>query len=64
MVANPRVLVGAQQLKEIEAAFSDDQPVRIKDLLDRFAPQARISVFRSLHWLVKIGLLRFTTMPQ
>ena len=59
VIANPHVLVGPRQLKEIELAFVDDQPMRIKDLLERFAPDARANVFRSLHWLVKIGLLRF-----
>jgi glycosyltransferase involved in cell wall biosynthesis len=63
MVANPHVLVGTRQLKEIEVAFGDDHPVRIKDLLERFSPDARTNVFRSLHWLVKIGLLRFGPMP-
>lgn len=58
IAVNGSVLVGQKTLRAIYELFASDAPIMVKDVLARFQPVEQASVLRSLHWLIKIGLLR------
>lgn len=58
-VVNPHVLVRASDFATLRAAFADGQPRTPDEVAKMFVEPIRPLVLRALHWLIKIGLLRF-----
>ncbi len=58
-VVNPHVLVRASDFAALRAAFADGQPRTPDEVAKMFVEPIRPLVLRALHWLIKIGLLRF-----
>lgn len=58
-VVNPHVLVRAADFAALRSAFADGQPRTPDEVAKNFAEPIRPLVIRALHWLIKIGLLRF-----
>ena len=64
VVVNPHVLFGQASLHNIKAAISEaPDGIAVADLLARFGANERALVVRSLHWLIKIGLVRYLPSP-
>lgn len=59
IVLNPQLLVRKGTLERLRAAVIDagDASVAVGELIGCFDGNERAAVFRSLHWLIKIGLL-------
>jgi hypothetical protein len=58
-VVNPHVLVRAADFAALRSAFADGQPRTPDEVAKNFGEPIRPLVIRALHWLIKIGLLRF-----
>jgi hypothetical protein len=63
-VVNPHVLVRSSEFNALRAAFADDRPRTVEEVVRPFPDQLRPLVFRALHWLIKIGLLRIVASGQ
>ena len=58
IAVNGSILVGQKTLRAIHEQFAGDISVTVKDVLEKFQPAEQAPVLRSLHWLIKVGLLR------
>jgi hypothetical protein len=58
IVVNGSVLVTPKALRAVHAHFARNTPLPVKDVLAKFEPAEHAPVLRSLHWLIKVGLLR------
>ena len=58
IILNAAVLTGNANYLAIQKMFSKDVPVAVDDVLKTFPEAERALVLRTLHWMVKIGLLR------
>jgi hypothetical protein len=58
VVANAAVLIGDDDFRALRALFSDGQTRTVTQALAPIPAERQGRVFRALHWLVKIGLLR------
>lgn len=54
---NPYVLLRAPQLQALQATFAEGRTLTVEALVGGFSAQLRPHVLRSLHWLIKVGLL-------
>ena len=57
IMVNPYVLLQTSELQALRAAFSEDRTQTVEALVGSFSMHVRANVLRSLHWLIKIGLL-------
>ena len=57
VLVNDSALCGRAQLQKIRASFAEKESFPLRDLLSAFPEAERAVVFRSLHWLVKSGLI-------
>jgi glycosyltransferase involved in cell wall biosynthesis len=66
IVLNAHVLVRKGTLDKLHDAFEEagEAGVAIADLLTRFSGNEHAALVRSLHWLIKIGLLALRSLPQ
>jgi hypothetical protein len=60
VVINGAILIGKGEFQLIGKAFGNGEARRVNDLLELLPKEKRDSAYRALHWLVKIGLLRFS----
>jgi glycosyltransferase involved in cell wall biosynthesis len=58
VAVNSSVLISRTAYRAIRQEFEDGQPKLISNVLTKFGQQDQGGVLRSLHWLIKIGLLR------
>ena len=58
VVLNAAVLTGRSQYEAVQKAFLDAKSRSVDEVLARFAEAERPAVLRSLHWMVKVGLLQ------
>jgi glycosyltransferase involved in cell wall biosynthesis len=58
IAVNGSILAGQKTLRALHETFEGNAPVAIKDVLTKFQPAEQGSVLRSLHWLIKVGLLQ------
>jgi hypothetical protein len=58
IVVNPHVLVRASEFDALRAVFAGSEHVLLEEVLKQFPTERHALVLRSLHWLVKIGLLQ------
>ncbi len=58
IILNAAVLTGNANYLAIQRNFSKDAPVSVDEILKGFPEAERALVLRTLHWMVKIGLLQ------
>jgi starch synthase len=58
IVLNASALTGRKQFQSLHKLFSDERGHTIDDVLTSFEPNDASAVLRTLHWLIKVGLLR------
>jgi hypothetical protein len=58
IVVNASALTGDTQYRAIQKIFAEDDSQTIDTVLTRFADTDKPAVLRTLHWLIKVGLLR------
>ncbi len=58
IVVRPSLLMRADERLVVQRLFRARPVVRVRELLSAFPQDRRQIVFRSLHWLVKVGFLR------
>ena len=57
IIVNPYVLLQASELQALRTAFAEDCTQTVDALVGSFSVRVRANVLRSLHWLIKVGLL-------
>jgi hypothetical protein len=57
-VANAPILIGESEFRALHDLFADGQARTVTEALAIVPAERQGRVLRSLHWLVKIGLLR------
>ena len=57
IVVNARVLIRKAEFEALHAAFAGGAQRTLEAVLGSFPPQTRPAALRSIHWLIKIGLL-------
>ena len=57
VVLNPYVLLRASQLQVLQATFAEGGTMTVEALVGGFSARLQPHVLRSLHWLIKVGLL-------
>ena len=57
IMVNPYVLLQASELQALRAAFAENRTQSVDALVGGFSVRVRANVLRSLHWLIKVGLL-------
>ena len=58
VVVNASALTGRKQFQTLHKLFADQDSHTIEDVLKSFEPNDANAVLRTLHWLIKVGLLR------
>jgi alpha-maltose-1-phosphate synthase len=58
VVVNHKVLIRKAEFAALRVAFDGGRPRPLEAVVEAFAPETRAAVLRSIHWLIKIGLLR------
>jgi hypothetical protein len=58
VAVNSSVLISRTAYRAIQQEFEDEQTKLVSNVLEKFSQQDQSGVLRSLHWLIKIGLLR------
>lgn len=58
VVVNGSILVSQKALRLIHEQFANNPRFIVKDTLERFKTAEQAPVLRSLHWLIKVGLLQ------
>lgn len=61
VILNAAMLTGQKQFEAIRAAFVAGKPKTVKEVVAGFQEADRPAVLRTLHWMVKIGLLTLET---
>lgn len=57
IMLNAAILTGNAHYLAVQKLFAKDQPVAVDDILKTFPEAERAYVLRTLHWMIKIGLL-------
>jgi glycosyltransferase involved in cell wall biosynthesis len=60
IIVNASVLTGRTQFQALRKLFADGQTHRVADALAAFSAAERDAVTRTLHWAIKVGLLRIS----
>jgi starch synthase len=63
IVVNASTLTGRKQFQALHKLFSDQHAHTIDAVLKSFEPKDAGAVLQTLHWLVKVGLLRMSEPP-
>lgn len=58
IVINSSVLTGRSQFQALRKLYADEQPHRAGDALALFPAGERVAIANTLHWAIKVGLLR------
>ncbi|MGI8526480.1 MAG: glycosyltransferase family 4 protein [Pseudolabrys sp.] len=57
IVVNPGVLAGRAQFQQLHETFADKRAHAVGEVIGSFKPEDAAAVARTLHWLIKVGLL-------
>ena len=61
IVVNPAVLTGRRQIGTLHELFGDGRPRDMDEIVKNFSENEVAAIVRTLHWLIKIGLLELVS---